>query len=78
MLRLVIWTGYLVLAMLMTSGAAWLANVSGWSAYTARASCRNLLILVPENFAPLLWGWPNRFVERMLVAEHWRLSTKTR
>lgn len=95
----------------------------GWTGVVP-ASCRNMLILVPENYAPLLWGWPNRFVERMhaagsevflrgpfgggsrfpggidtieqlnalprgfpggiwtdridLVAEHWRLSTKTR
>jgi glycerophosphoryl diester phosphodiesterase len=36
----------------------------GWTGIVPQA-CRNTLILVPENYAPLLWGWPNRFVERM-------------
>jgi glycerophosphoryl diester phosphodiesterase len=26
---------------------------------------RKYLILVPTNMAPLLWGWPHRFQERM-------------
>ena len=36
----------------------------GWTGIVPQA-CRNMLILVPENYAPLLWGWPNRFLERM-------------
>jgi glycerophosphoryl diester phosphodiesterase len=36
----------------------------GWTSIVPQA-CRNTLILVPQNYAPLLWGWPNRFVERM-------------
>lgn len=36
----------------------------GWTGIVPMA-CRNTLILVPQNYAVLLWGWPNRFVERM-------------
>jgi glycerophosphoryl diester phosphodiesterase len=36
----------------------------GWSGYVP-ATCRHSLMLVPVNFAPWLWGWPNRFLERM-------------
>lgn len=36
----------------------------GWIGIVPKA-CQNLVILVPENYAPLLWGWPNRFIERM-------------
>lgn len=36
----------------------------GWTGIVPEA-CRNTLVLVPENYAALLWGWPNRFVERM-------------
>jgi glycerophosphoryl diester phosphodiesterase len=36
----------------------------GWTGILPE-TCHNTLILVPENYAPLLWGWPNRFVERM-------------
>jgi glycerophosphoryl diester phosphodiesterase len=36
----------------------------GWTGIVPDA-CRTTLILVPENYAPLLWGWPNRFIERM-------------
>lgn len=32
----------------------------------ARAeSCRRTAVLVPINVAPFLWGWPNRFLNRM-------------
>lgn len=27
--------------------------------------CRSTLLLVPINVAPWLWGWPNRFLNRM-------------
>ncbi|HRN83536.1 MAG TPA: glycerophosphodiester phosphodiesterase family protein [Hyphomicrobium sp.] len=37
---------------------------AGWSGYVP-AACRNTMVLVPENYAWLLWGWPNRFVNRM-------------
>lgn len=36
----------------------------GWSGYVP-AACRNTMLLVPVNYAPLLWGWPNRFLNRM-------------
>lgn len=39
----------------------------GWAGHMP-ATCRNTIILVPQNYAFLLWGWPNRFVERMAVA----------
>lgn len=40
---------------------------TGWSGHVP-ASCRNRLLPVPVNYAPLLWGWPVRFVERMQAA----------
>lgn len=36
----------------------------GWSGYVP-AACERSLMLVPANFAPWLWGWPNRFLTRM-------------
>lgn len=36
----------------------------GWSGYLP-ADCANSLVLVPANYAPWLWGWPNRFLRRM-------------
>ena len=39
----------------------------GWTGIVPLA-CHNTLILIPQNLAPLLWGWPNRFVERMHLA----------
>ena len=32
-------------------------------------SCRGRLMLVPANIAPWLWGWPNRFLDRMRQAD---------
>jgi glycerophosphoryl diester phosphodiesterase len=29
------------------------------------APCRNTVLFVPVNVAPWLWGWPDRFLERM-------------
>lgn len=40
---------------------------AGWSGYVP-AACRNTVLLVPSNIAPLLWGWPNRFLARMREA----------
>jgi glycerophosphoryl diester phosphodiesterase len=28
-------------------------------------ACGNSMVLVPANYAPWLWGWPDRFVARM-------------
>lgn len=39
----------------------------GWTGYVPQA-CRNTLLLVPTNYAAWLWGWPNRFLERMRQA----------
>jgi glycerophosphoryl diester phosphodiesterase len=36
----------------------------GWTGYVPNA-CRRTLMLVPANYAGLLWGWPNRFLDRM-------------
>jgi glycerophosphoryl diester phosphodiesterase len=36
----------------------------GWSGKLP-AICRNSIVLVPVDRAWLLWGWPNRFMERM-------------
>jgi glycerophosphoryl diester phosphodiesterase len=39
----------------------------GWTGYVPEA-CRNSLVAIPINYAPYLWGWPNRFVARMRSA----------
>jgi glycerophosphoryl diester phosphodiesterase len=36
----------------------------GWSGYVP-TTCRNSILLIPENVGPWLWGWPIKFVERM-------------
>ena len=36
----------------------------GWTGYIP-PSCRNTQLHIPEKYAPLLWGWPNRFLGRM-------------
>jgi glycerophosphoryl diester phosphodiesterase len=36
----------------------------GWTGLVPE-TCRNLAVLVPINVAPWLWGWPNRFLDRM-------------
>jgi glycerophosphoryl diester phosphodiesterase len=36
----------------------------GWSSYVPK-SCRRGVIIVPANLSGLMWGWPNRFLERM-------------
>jgi glycerophosphoryl diester phosphodiesterase len=36
----------------------------GWTGYVPE-SCRNSILLVPSNFGPWLWGWPNRFDARL-------------
>jgi glycerophosphoryl diester phosphodiesterase len=39
----------------------------GWTGIVP-PSCRDTIIMVPINFAPWLWGWPNRFMQRMQAA----------
>ncbi len=36
----------------------------GWTGYVPNA-CRHTLLLLPINYAGYLWGWPNRFIQRM-------------
>ena len=36
----------------------------GWSGYVP-AAMRNTQLHIPEKFAPFLWGWPHRFLQRM-------------
>ena len=31
-------------------------------------ACSNAMVLVPVNVAPWLWGWPDRFLNRMKAA----------
>jgi len=37
----------------------------GWSGYIP-TDCRNSLLVVPANIAHWLWGWPNKFLRRMI------------
>jgi glycerophosphoryl diester phosphodiesterase len=39
----------------------------GWTGYVPD-TCRNTAVMVPVNYAWLLWGWPNLFIERMQQA----------
>lgn len=39
----------------------------GWSGHVPEA-CRNTLVPVPINYAFLLWGWPERFYDRIRAA----------
>jgi glycerophosphoryl diester phosphodiesterase len=36
----------------------------GWTGIVPPA-CRDTMVMVPINYAGLLWGWPNRFIARM-------------
>ena len=36
----------------------------GWTGYMP-PPCHDTMIMVPVNFTWLLWGWPNRFLDRM-------------
>lgn len=42
--------------------------VIGWSGYVPE-SCRHTMLLVPSNYAWVLWGWPNRLLARMRAAD---------
>ena len=39
----------------------------GWTGIVPDA-CRNAIVLVPINYTPWLWGWPDRFLNRMAAA----------
>jgi glycerophosphoryl diester phosphodiesterase len=36
----------------------------GWTGYVPTA-CRHIELQLPDKIAPWLWGWPNRFLDRM-------------
>ena len=36
----------------------------GWSGYVPE-SCHNTIVLVPQNYARFLWGWPHRLTHRL-------------
>lgn len=38
--------------------------VIGWSGYVP-AACEQTQLHIPDEIAPCLWGWPNRFLDRM-------------
>jgi glycerophosphoryl diester phosphodiesterase len=40
----------------------------GWSAVVPKA-CRNAMVMLPINVAPWMWGWPDRFLNRMKAAD---------
>jgi glycerophosphoryl diester phosphodiesterase len=40
----------------------------GWTGYVP-AACDHTQLHLPEEVAPWLWGWPNRFVQRMAANE---------
>lgn len=39
----------------------------GWTGIVP-AACQNTLVIVPGNYASWLWGWPDRFAQRMKSA----------
>ena len=39
----------------------------GWSGVVPTA-CRNAMVMLPINAAPWMWGWPDRFLDRMRAA----------
>lgn len=36
----------------------------GWSGFVPKI-CQNTILLIPQNYAGYLWGWPHRFTQRM-------------
>ena len=41
--------------------------IIGWSGVVPE-TCKNTLVAVPMDYAPLLWGWPHKFTQRMGAA----------
>ncbi len=39
----------------------------GWTGFVPE-SCKRSVVMVPANYAKWLWGWPNRFLQRMDAA----------
>jgi glycerophosphoryl diester phosphodiesterase len=42
--------------------------IAGWTGFMP-SSCKKTALLIPENLAPYLWGWPHRFHQRMRAAK---------
>ncbi|MCM3630558.1 glycerophosphodiester phosphodiesterase [Paenibacillus glycanilyticus] len=40
----------------------------GWTGYMP-AACKNTELHIPEKIAPFLWGWPDKFIDRMEKAD---------
>jgi glycerophosphoryl diester phosphodiesterase len=40
----------------------------GWSGVVPKA-CHNAMVMLPINAAPWMWGWPDRFLNRMKAAD---------
>lgn len=36
----------------------------GWSGFIPE-SCKNNILLIPNNLKSIVWGWPNKFIKRM-------------
>ncbi|HYK71905.1 MAG TPA: glycerophosphodiester phosphodiesterase family protein [Pseudoneobacillus sp.] len=36
----------------------------GWTGYVP-ASCKHTQLHIPEKYASIIWGWPNKFIQRM-------------
>ncbi|MFD9943308.1 glycerophosphodiester phosphodiesterase family protein [Nonomuraea sp. NPDC059023] len=49
-------------AVMERCGLRYLAT--GWAGLVP-AACQNIQLHIPESYAPWLWGWPHKFVERM-------------
>ncbi len=47
----------LIDCLLQYEGLGWLGIIPD--------ACRNTMVMLPVNFAPLVWGWPNLFLQRM-------------
>ena len=47
----------------------------GWSGYVP-AACRKGMMLVPLNVAPWLWGWPDKFMQRMHARRRRRVRAR--
>lgn len=45
----------------------WQYEAIGWLGIVPQA-CRDTIVAVPINYAPFLWGWPDRFQQRMADA----------
>ncbi|MEU8261648.1 glycerophosphodiester phosphodiesterase family protein [Micromonospora sp. NPDC048999] len=53
-----------VLSMATLKGCLYRYFAVGWTGYVP-AACQNRELHIPETYAPWLWGWPNKFVDRM-------------